>query len=767
MISSMADLALLQSRDITVDHFSGNMTDGIELVLNERELARLVETGIPHEVLVPDLRKEFLERTLPSMDEMQESTRLKVLDNIEGFEYGSMGGFYTYSQIGEELDSMYLLYPNLITQKSSIGQSHEGLDLWMVKISDNPNDNESATEPAVYFDALHHAREPASMSTTMYFMYWLLENYGTDPQATYLVDHREMFFVPVANPDGYVYNEQTDPNGGGFWRKNRRNNGGGCFGVDINRNYSFGWGLDSGSSPDPCSETYRGPSAFSEPEPSAIRDLVGVINPTIGLSIHTFAERFLNPYGYIEEAPEYGVYSEFSSDFISGSSYLYGITAEMLGYLSSGTTRDYLHSIGCYAWTPELGSDGFWPPISSIIPIASENRPRLAYIAWVGGAFADFRNLRIVGDGSVLPNDTLSFTVGVKNRGLALGATDVHVEVTTAYEHAIPIVQSADYGTIDPRQTSHNTATPFRFVITPDASFMDDLPLVVTVTQEGVQTAADTVVLTIGTRAALVADDAESGPAQWVATGTGQVWDSTSTDAYDGGFSFADSRAGNSSNSTNSYFTLSSPVDLTNAENPRMTFSAKWSIEEGFDYARVQASTNGTTWTNLTGEYTTIQAGQPSYSGSRHWVRERIDLTPYIGQQIQVRFFYHTDGGLPGDGFYFDDFAVVEYSDEVSGIEPPEGTLPFSFVSQNFPNPFNPSTTIHYGLPRENHVSIRIFNALGELVLTLLDEVQDAGARTITWNGVNEAGEEVSSGIYFYRITADGLVRTGKMVLIR
>ena len=83
---------------------------------------------------------------------------------------------------------MYANYPNLITQKFSIGTTIEGKQIWAVKISDNPNVNEN--EPAVGFDALTHAREPQSMMTLIYFMYYLLENYGTNPEVTYLVNNR-------------------------------------------------------------------------------------------------------------------------------------------------------------------------------------------------------------------------------------------------------------------------------------------------------------------------------------------------------------------------------------------------------------------------------------------------------------------------------------------------------------------------------------------------------------------------------------------------
>jgi murein tripeptide amidase MpaA len=70
-------------------------------------------------------------------------------------------------------------------------------------------------------------------------MWYLLENYGTNDEVTYLVNNHQLYFVPCINPDGYVYNQTTNPNGGGMWRKNRRNNGGGVYGVDLNQNKLF------------------------------------------------------------------------------------------------------------------------------------------------------------------------------------------------------------------------------------------------------------------------------------------------------------------------------------------------------------------------------------------------------------------------------------------------------------------------------------------------------------------------------------------------
>ena len=347
---SPEDILKLQMNDITVEHYTGNIKEGIEVVINEEEISRLKNSGLEYEIKILNLDSDYSNRKKPSPQEMQKSFEIMSEDNIQGFSYGSMGGYYTYSEVVQKLDSMRLQFPNIISVKQNLGLTHQSRNIWAVKISDNPDVSESSSEAPVYFDALHHAREPQSMASVMYFMYWLLENYGTNPEVTYLVNNREIYFIPVANPDGYVYNQTTNPGGGGSWRKNRRNNGS-CFGVDLNRNYTYGWGFNSGSSNNPCSDTYRGPSAGSEPEVQAIKNFIDQVRPEISFSFHSVAGRYLNPYGYTDTIPSYEIYSEFSSDFASHNNYTYGTVSEMLEYYSSGTTRDYLHSIGSYCWT--------------------------------------------------------------------------------------------------------------------------------------------------------------------------------------------------------------------------------------------------------------------------------------------------------------------------------------------------------------------------------------------------------------------------------
>src|SRR5262245_25584780 len=224
----------------------------VEIVAGADDQARMRAARIPFVVLQENLEDFYAARLRNDRRDVQPP-----------FGSGSMGGYHTLAEVEAILDSFHTQFPALTTAKWSLGKSVENRDVWAIKISDHPGTDEN--EPEVRIDSLHHAREPVSMEMTLFFMDWLLTNYGTDPLATYLVDEREIYLVPIVNPDGYEYNRQTNPQGGGLWRKNRRNNGGGSFGVDLNRNYSYQWG-GNGSSGDSNSETYRGPSPFSEPE---------------------------------------------------------------------------------------------------------------------------------------------------------------------------------------------------------------------------------------------------------------------------------------------------------------------------------------------------------------------------------------------------------------------------------------------------------------------------------------------------------------------
>ncbi|HJQ65333.1 MAG TPA: M14 family metallopeptidase [Gemmatimonadales bacterium] len=169
----------------------------------------------------------------------------------------------------------------------SIGASIEGRPILAVKIGD-PNDDPA--RPNVLFLATHHAREWVSTEMAMQLIRWLADSLSVS-----LLAARDIWVIPVENPDGYQFTFTTDR----LWRKNRRPNGDGSFGVDPNRNYPAFWGLDDlGSSGLPISEIYRGTAPASEPETQAIVAFHAAHPPVVSVSYHTYGGMLLYPYGF-------------------------------------------------------------------------------------------------------------------------------------------------------------------------------------------------------------------------------------------------------------------------------------------------------------------------------------------------------------------------------------------------------------------------------------------------------------------------------------
>ena len=356
---------------------------------SSKEIALMKEDKLRVEVLIDDLTQDFLRKNKDAAVSANEA--LRSGGTPPGFSYGSMGGYLTYNEMIAELDELKSMYPNLITTKTSIGTTAEGRELWMVKISDEP-DTDNPLEEGVFYGGLYHAREPISMVNLIYFMQYILSQYGTDPEITCLIDNRELYFVPCINPDGYVYNQTTNPNGGGFWRKNRRNNGGGIFGVDLNRNFSYNWGIDNnGSSPTPSAEDYRGPSAASEPEVAAVQNFISSNQLSVALNHHTYGNKVILPFEYnSSQTSNESHYLNLGSMLTIENGFQYGKQFPMMGYNANGTADDWIHgSNGVFSFTPESGDpqDGFWPLQSKIISICEKSLDMNITAAWASGNY--------------------------------------------------------------------------------------------------------------------------------------------------------------------------------------------------------------------------------------------------------------------------------------------------------------------------------------------------------------------------------------------
>jgi len=289
-----------------------------------------------------------------------------------------VNGYHTYPEIETELGSIAAAHPG-ICQLFSIGQSWETRDLWVMKVSDNPAVNES--EPELFINGGIHAREWIGVEVPLYYLNWLVDNYGSDPQATWLVDNRQIFIAPCVNPDGLVYCQNVAD-----WRKNRRNNSDGSYGVDLNRNWggacngdtNGNWG-GSGASHTPSAETYCGPSAFSEPETRAMRDFILAHDFQIMITYHSYAEEVYWPWGYntAVQTPTDAYQSAIADEFAAINGYTAMQSAA--SYFTTGDTDDWTYGYSWYTlgrenypFTIELGTS-FQPPQSQITPICQLN----------------------------------------------------------------------------------------------------------------------------------------------------------------------------------------------------------------------------------------------------------------------------------------------------------------------------------------------------------------------------------------------------------
>ncbi|NNL21028.1 MAG: T9SS type A sorting domain-containing protein [Ignavibacteriaceae bacterium] len=777
-INNETDIQKVVSLQLDLEHSIVDKEGNVSLFVDEKEFQNLIQSNLSYEILIDDWKQYYNSLPVPTEIEKQIiKSESENLFGVTGFDFGSMGGYYTLAEIEADLDEMFQLYPNLITQKYSIGTSVEGRTIWAVKISDNPNINEN--EPSVGFDALVHAREPQSMATQMYFMWYLLENYGTDPTVTYLVDNREIYCVPCFNPDGYEYNRQTDPNGGGWWRKNRRDNGGSCYGVDLNRNFGYMWGYDNiGSSPDPCDNTYRGSSAFSEPEAQAIRDLAILKNYGTHFNMHSYGNYYLYPWGYIDQqTPDSSTYREFASDMGNLSGYAYGTGPQLLGYPSNGSVRDWMYGgqtdkNKIFGYTIEIGPE-FWPNQNQIFPIAQQNVLSNMYHAFVAGEYVQLVNPNFDRE-YFIPADAVELTPEFKNKGLAT-AYNLTFELSSPSQYITINSGNASLDSLEAR-TASTLTTPFSFVISISAPLEEEIPIVLTTRVNGDIVASDTTTIIIGFPVFIFEDLANDPAVNWTITASpsSPKWDETIEAFYSAPNSYTDSKNQNYRNNATVTMTLTSALNLSGYTNPRLRFYTQFNIESNWDYGWVRVSTNnGSSWTALEGYYTepgegSFQPnGQPVYDGViSDWVKEEISLASHVSSQLKLQFQLRTDGGVTRDGWFIDDIGIFIYTIPTDNSSNDGQVYTFS-LDQNFPNPFNPTTKINYTIPSAGTSSmklvlLKVYDVLGNEIAVLVNKEQVAGNYEVEFDATN-----LSSGTYFYKLVSGSFVETKKMLLIK
>jgi carboxypeptidase T len=758
LFATDAELHEIGELGVTIDHGKHKHDTWFITDLSASEIQLLQDNGYNYEVLIQDVQAHYIAQNLEPAVQHKTVTcpdagganSFQVVDPVN-WQLGSMAGFYTYQEFLDELDSMASKYPNLITVKSPISTftTHDGNPVYWVRLSDNPNSDEGEEE--VLYTSLHHAREPASLSQLIFYMWWILENYGTNEEVTYLVDETEMYFVPMINPDGYIYNETLFPGGGGMHRKNRRNVGTTNKGVDLNRNYSYHWN-ESGTSPNPNNDTYAGTAAFTEPETQAIKWFCENRDFTFAFNAHTHGNLLLFPMGwdYFDFAPDHDYMQAFSNHMVIFNGYSAVKSSDL--YPAAGDSDDWMYAddLGTkpkiYALTPECSSEGtsndFWPPQSSIHDICAINiwmNKTLAHMPHIYGVVTDL-------DQEQVENTSGYFHYEIERLGLEDGDIMVSMTALTGIQ-TLGAINTHTLNLMDIEQDSID------FTLVPGIAFGDEIKYVLH-TDNGTWVKHDTITKTFGLGTEVFSDDC-SDLTNW--TGT---WSFTNEDFVSPANCITDSPFSEYNNSEVSDLELNQTFSLANATYGYIKFDAKWALENDYDYVQLMISTDGgSVWTPLCGKYTNAGSSDqdfenPLWDGFQtDWVHEEIDLTDYL-DMADVKFKFHlvSDVGVTEDGFYFDDFAFYTDAFDDSGVDEVYASL-----VTVYPNPSQQYITIQLK-NLEAIQTIEIYNQLGEIIAVL----------NPTAASIQYPVFQLATGNYLVKVVdAEGVVSTGSFSVTR
>ncbi|MBX3354468.1 MAG: hypothetical protein KF724_02080 [Phycisphaeraceae bacterium] len=355
---------------LTNDVWSHAMRDGlIDLRVAVTSLATLDQQGVPFEVLIADVE---------GLIEAQAADRTRVAaEQAEGgiADADWYADVKTLAQINARMDQLAASHPALVTP-ITIGTSLQGRPIRGLRLSSLPVDSEA---PGFLFNATQHAREWATPMVAMFLAERLVNDAATDSEIAAILAGSEIFILPVINPDGYQFSWDSQR----LWRKNRRNNGNGTFGVDLNRNWGYQWG-GAGSSGNPASETYRGTAPFSEPETQVLRDFMlnhGWILAHI--DYHSYGQLILWPWGYTSQfCDDQPLFASLGASIqtaiaeVHGRSYFPGPIYTGI-YPASGTVVDWAYGAGGVLSTTievrDKGGYGFLIPPPEVRPCAEEN----------------------------------------------------------------------------------------------------------------------------------------------------------------------------------------------------------------------------------------------------------------------------------------------------------------------------------------------------------------------------------------------------------
>ncbi|ESO90336.1 hypothetical protein LOTGIDRAFT_204246 [Lottia gigantea] len=304
----------------------------------------------------------------------------------DDFDYSK---YHKIEEIEQWVKDITQEYSN-ISKMITITKSFEGREMLAIQISVPTNSTNQ--RPAAFIEGGIHAREWISPATVIYMASQMLENYGKDKEVTSALEAFDWYIVPVVNVDGYAYTWDKER----LWRKTRTKHIL-CYGSDPNRNWDNHWcnGESGPGGRNPCSETYCGPKAFSEPVVKGVADFI-LSKPKgtfkIFIDFHSYSQLWMSPFGWTKNLPADYTQQEASSKAateaiteVHGTKYVYGPIATTI-YLASGSSADWTYSNASvkYSYGVELrdtGEYGFLLPADKILPSGQETLQGLLALA--------------------------------------------------------------------------------------------------------------------------------------------------------------------------------------------------------------------------------------------------------------------------------------------------------------------------------------------------------------------------------------------------
>ncbi len=753
------DLGLhdIEAAGIDIDHAEIKAASWIETILSEAALRRLRTMPLRIDVKQRDMEGWYAAR----LSKGSGATDELLSTGLRNFRFGSMGGYHRLQEAYDALRRMHRQYPDFVSKADTIGRSVEGRPILAYRVGPA-----SGTHPELLITALHHAREPAGLSTVLYFLWYLLEQAEDgDAEANHLLRQRRLIVVPVINPDGYAFNERRNPGGGGLWRKNMRPLPDGATGVDLNRNYgpAESWNAPNfGSSTRSSDERFRGAEPFSEPETRAIRDLCRRYSFRLALNYHTFGNLYIYPHSYQDaETPDSLFFRAFTDEIAHDNGYAAGRDVEAVRYRVRGASDDWMYldeelPQPILALTAEVGriGDGFWPERARIVPLARESLSANLNAMWSAGANVLVERSYTLHDASAA---TARLGVDLRNIGaetssqgsLLVRSLDPRLRVRDAELALAPLAAAA----------ARNLQ--FDLDLDPDLPEGWRVPLQIEITIDGFLRSFSAEVQV--SRPELI-ELSSASLVPWIPGNWGVV-----EDRITGAQVLTDSPSGNYPRNDDNYCRLAAPIDLRGALRASLEFEARWAVESNYDFAVVQASVDGgLSWQYLsTGAMKLASAASGSrqaqgsfgFDGIAHeWQLLESNLDAFVGKELSLRFGMLSDARGEFDGIYLRNIRVRVYRAAALG-----GGAETGFSLQ--PNPVGSETAVALALPPNTllaNAEVSVLNTLGQRVF-----FRRAHQLGIFKNQLLLPLATLGSGTYTVVLTAAGRQTSRRLVIVR